>query len=155
MSDDLPLALPGVSARRRKLVDLMISEGLRRDDAAKRLGMSTRGARLAWSSLAVRSYFQRERRALRESEIPRSIHKLAELRDSARSEKVSLDAAKTLATEERSGPSNVINIGIGVNTPGYIVDLGLGGRTDELRDVLRQAGSTRNLLIEHEPGESA
>lgn len=113
---------PGLSSKRILLIEEMIFNGLSRKDAAQKVGMTDRAARYALSDRVVMSAYRNSLQILRESEKPKSIHRLAELRDQSESLKVSLDAAKTLAIEEQRGPT--IQLGVNVNVqPGYIVDL--------------------------------
>lgn len=114
---------PGLSSKRILLVEEMIFNGLSRKDAAQKVGMTDRAARYALGDRVVMAAYRNSLQILRESEKPKSIHRLAELRDQNESLKVSLDAAKTLANEDRSGPT--VQVGVNVNVqPGYIVNLG-------------------------------
>lgn len=112
----------GLSTKRVLLVEAMVYEGLSRPDAAKQVGMTDRAARYALSDRNVMLAYQNCLQILRESEKPKSIHRLAALRDQNESKKVSLEASKFLATDEHAGQT--INVGVSVRVqPGYIVDV--------------------------------
>ena len=112
----------GLSAKRVLLVEAMVYDGISRQDAAVKVGMTDRAARYALSDRACMLAYQNCLRILRESEKPKSIHKLAALRDQDKSLKVSLEASKFLAVDEQSGPT--IQVGVNVNVqPGYICDI--------------------------------
>ena len=116
----------GLSSKRVLLVEAMVFEGLSRQDAAKKVEMTDRAARYALSDRVVMAAYKNCLQILRESEKPKSIHRLAALRDQNKSLKVALDAAKTLGADETGGTS--IQIGLAVNVqPGYICDISQHG----------------------------
>ena len=129
----------GLSMKRVQLIEAMVYEGLTRQEAAAQVQMTDRAARYAMADRAVMNAYQGALKILRESERPKSFHRLAALRDQDKSLKVSLDASKALAFDDHGGP--VINVGVGVNVaiqPGYIVDLSKVGER------------SRQILLEHQ-----
>lgn len=127
----------GLSKRRLQLIEEMVFNGLTRQNAAEKIGLSDRGARYALSEPVVMAEYRKSLQVLRESEKPRSIHKLAELRDQNRSLKVSLEASRTLAADAPNGPT--INVGLNVNVqPGYICDI--SQHAVRARQILQENG---------------
>lgn len=125
----------GLSTKRVLLVEAMVFEGLSRQDAAKKVSMTDRAARYALNDRAVMVAYRQQLQILRESEKPKSVHRLAALRDQEKSLKVSLEASKFLAADEHSGPT--INLGVNVNVqPGYVVDLSRHG--EQARQILAE-----------------
>lgn len=135
----------GLTRRRQKLVEQMFWSGFPRDAAAKASGMTVRGARMALKAPGVMAYYRQQLALLRETERPRSLHRIAELRDGAESEKVSLEAAKTLAHEPTESRTS-FNMNVMV-TPGYIVQID-PSRMDRVREILKQAGSTKHVDLD-------
>lgn len=114
---------------------------LKRQDAAKAVGLADVTLRQALANPMVLQYYNRELDVLRTGERPRSIQRIAELRDKAESERVSLEAAKYLDGGDKrdAGAGVIVNVGV---TPGYMVDV--GGLADP--KLLQMAGSRRSIL---------
>ena len=127
----------GLSRKRLQLIELMVFEGKTRQESAAEIGMTDRGARFALSNPVVLKEYRTSLQALKESEKPRSVHRLAALRDQNESLKVALDASKFLASDEPHGPQINLNIGMNIS-PGYVVD------------VSRHAERARQILLEHQ-----
>lgn len=135
----------GLSKRRLELIELLVHEGLGTRDAAKRLGMSIRNVNYALSEPNFLAEYNRQKRALREGLRPKALHKLDALMEGSTSQKVQLDAAKTLMAEEGENQRNTnVNVGISV-TPGYVMVMS-SERLDKVREILTRSGSTRSLL---------
>ena len=97
---------------------------------------------MAFKASGVMGYYRQQFALLRESERPRSLHRMAELREDAKSEKVQLEAAKALAHEPvGSRPSFNINLGI---TPGYVCAIP-AAHLERAREILQRAGSTKHI----------
>src|SRR5262245_9650698 len=113
---------PGLTRARLSFLENLVFNGMSRDQAAREANLTPRAGRYIMRDPRCLRVYQAMLAALRASERPKSILKLAELRDQGRSLKVSLDAAKTLAAEP-SG-AGAINFAIGVNIrAGYVVDV--------------------------------
>jgi len=112
----------GLTARRKKLIDAMVWQGMSRQQAAASAEMTDRNARIALADGRVLRYFRQQLSALREGEKPRAVHRLGELRDQDKSLKVAVDASKALLHEPAG---TTVNVGIGVGTvkPGYIIQI--------------------------------
>lgn len=137
----------GLTKRSRLLVEQMIFHGLSVNQAAQATGMSTRGARMALRRPGVMQFYRSELKLLRESEKPRSILKMAELRDQKKSLKVSFEAAKELGKEPTGALVGNGSMFVGhVNiTPGYVIDV--SKHSASVEEILRQAGSTKQAAI--------
>jgi hypothetical protein len=99
----------------------------------------------------VLKHYNREIEVLRTGERPKSIHRIAELRDKAESERVSLEAAKYLDSGDRQAGITV-NVGVGVSVqsaPGYLVDTS-GYDPAAVARVLARSGSRTSILAEHQ-----
>ena len=127
----------GLSKKRLMLVESMVFSGKNRQEAAAEVGLSDRAARYALSNPAVMKEYRTGLQILRESEKPKSVHRLTELRDQSESLKVALDASKFLASDEPNGPA--IHVGLNVNIqPGYVVDI--SRHAEAARRILRENG---------------
>jgi hypothetical protein len=122
----------------------MYTEALSRKDAAARVGIADYSLYMALRNPVVMKYWNEWRDVLRTSEGPRSIHKIAHLRDNAESERVQLDAAKHLDGGDK-GAGVTVNVGVNI-APGYMVDV--MEHQAGARQILNQAKSQRNLLTD-------
>ena len=82
--------------------------------------------------------YQRCLKILRESEKPKSIRRLTELRDQNESKKVALEASKFLATDEQNGPGIALTLNVDVQ-PGYIIDV--SRHAEKAKQILDQQRS--------------
>jgi hypothetical protein len=114
---------------------------LKRADAAKAVGISDVTLRQALSNPLVVRYYRDQLEVLRTGERPRSIAKIAQLRDKAKSERTQFDAAKYLDGGDRS-TGVTVNVGVNV-APGYLVTI---PETEGARQMLKLAGSHANVL---------
>lgn len=89
-----PLKLTPAVAR---AIDIMVWQGKRFNEAAQEVGLTSRAMRLALQKPHVLAHMKREMQVLRESERPRSICRLTELRDQDDNKMVAFNAAKELA----------------------------------------------------------
>ena len=138
----------GLTKRSRLLVEAMVHFGLNIREAAEKVGMGDRGARAALRRPGVMQFYQSELRLLRESEKPRSILKMAALRDQKKSLKVSLDASRELAREPAAAQAGNRSMFIGqLNiSPGYVCDV--SQHASKVQEILRQAGSVRQVDVQ-------
>lgn len=124
-------------------IQYMVRDGLSRKQAAEKAGIKDDTLYKAFLNPEVRREYEAQIDVLRTSERARNIHKAAQLRDEAESEKVQLDSAKWLHGEDKQGGVTV-NVGVNVQ-PGYVI-----GATEhvpqDLSAILQKAGSTRNVL---------
>jgi hypothetical protein len=72
-----------VSGRLKSAIDRMVWNGMRRPQAAQASGMTDHGVREALRKPHVKAYLLEQMQVLRDSERPRNIHRLAEIRDAA------------------------------------------------------------------------
>jgi hypothetical protein len=88
---------PGkVTGKLRAALIEMVWKGSRRDAAAQAAGMSIHGLREALRKPHVKAFYLGELGALRESERPRTFHRLVELRDQNENRGAAVAAARTL-----------------------------------------------------------
>jgi hypothetical protein len=88
---------PGkVTGRLRAALLDMVWKGSRRDDAAKANSMSIHGLREALRKPHVKAFYLAELGVLRESERPRTFHRLTALRDQDENKAAAVSAAKVL-----------------------------------------------------------
>jgi hypothetical protein len=109
---------PGkVTGRLRAALLDMVWKGSRRDDAAKANNMSIHGLREALRKPHVKAFYLAELGVLRESERPKTFHRLCSLRDQDENKNAAVAAAKALEqiSDEplRSNPT--------VTSPGVII----------------------------------
>lgn len=137
----------GLSRKRLALIDAMVFDGLSRKDAAAKIGITDRASRYALGHPLVMSYYRKQLEVLRQSEKPKSVHRLAELRDQKDSQRIAFEAARELGREPVSSP--VINLGIGVNVqPGYVINA--GGYGADAQRILDASGSVKNVFSDCE-----
>ena len=88
---------PGkVTGRLRAALLDMVWKGSRRDDAAKANSMSIHGLREALRKPHVKAFYLAELGVLRESERPKTFHRLCDLRDQDENKNAAVAAAKVL-----------------------------------------------------------
>jgi hypothetical protein len=88
---------PGkVTGRLRAALLDMVWKGSRRDDAAKANSMSIHGLREALRKPHVKAFYLAELGVLRDSERPRTFHRLTALRDQDENKNAAVAAAKAL-----------------------------------------------------------
>jgi len=88
---------PGkVTGRLRAALLDMVWKGSRRDDAAKANSMSIHGLREALRKPHVKAFYPAELGVLRESERPKTFHRLCDLRDQDENKNAAVAAAKAL-----------------------------------------------------------
>lgn len=118
---------------------------LKRQDAAKAAGLADVTLRQALANPMVMKHYREQLDVLRTGERPRSIAKIAALRDNAGSERVQLEAAKYLDTGDQARGVTV-NVGVGVQVqPGYQVSIP-SDMADAGRQMLKLSGSHANVL---------
>lgn len=123
------------------------SSPLTRPLAAQAVGLSDITLRAAFRNPVVVHHYNALLDVLRTSERPRSVQRIAVLRDEAESERVQLEAAKYLdGGDARTGSHVVVNVGVNVQ-PGYLTDVSEHMTTAPL--ILHQAGSKANVLTQH------
>ena len=109
---------PGkVTGRLRAALLDMVWKGSRRDDAAKANSMSIHGLREALRKPHVKAFYLAELGVLRESERPKTFHRLCSLRDQDENKNAAVAAAKALEqiSDEQLRPNAT------VTTPGVTI----------------------------------
>lgn len=130
-----------LTPRVQAMVRHMVWDGLRMTDAAAKAGLSKSAASDALMKDTVKQYLKNEVEVFRTGARASNFSTVLEIRDDNQQPgKTRIEAARYLdGTEDKRGP----NIQIGINvTPGYTV---IGGG-DEAQQILRLAGSSRNVL---------
>lgn len=118
---------------------------LKRQDAAKAAGIADVTLRTALANPLVMRHYREQLEVLRNGERPRSIAKVAALRDGAKSERVQFEAARYLDTGDQQRGVTV-NVGVGLNvTPGYQIAMP-SELADAGRQMLKLSGSHANVL---------
>lgn len=119
---------------------------LTRQQAATAAGIADVTLRQALGYPMVLKFYNEQIEVLRTGERPKSIHRIAELRDKAQSERVQLEASKYLDTGDRQSGGVQVNVGVNI-APGYQVDVSQHVQGSD--QLLKLAGSTRNVLESH------
>jgi hypothetical protein len=124
---------PGkVTGRLRGALLDMIWKGSRRDDAAKANNMSVHGLREALKRPHVKQFYLAELGVLRESERPRTFHRLTELRDQNINMNAAVSAAKVL---EAISDDQLLRPNANTPSPGVTI-------------VIRHAAEIRDVTID-------
>jgi hypothetical protein len=111
---------PGkVTGRLRAALLDMVWKGSRRDDAAKANNMSIHGLREALRKPHVKAFYLAELGVLRESERPKTFHRLCDLRDQDENKNAAVAAAKAL--EQISDEQMMRPNAATVPSPGVII----------------------------------
>jgi hypothetical protein len=135
-----------ITAKVKAAVDLMVWQGLKRDQAAEQAGLKDNSLYVALARPDVRSYYLGQLEVLRTSERARNIHTLAEVRDQTGNQMARVNAVKALEQLEdqpqsgrgaQASPGFVIQI---VNAPGSATAL-----------TAHQGGNDAKPLITQEP----
>jgi len=110
---------PGkVTGRLRAALLDMVWKGSRRDDAAKANNMSIHGLREALRKPHVKAFYLAELGVLRESERPKTFHRLCDLRDQDENKNAAVAAAKAL---EQISDEQMTRPNATVTSPGVII----------------------------------
>lgn len=115
-----------ISAHLKTAIHEIIHNGRTRAQAAEIAGIKDDTLYRALLKPDVLRYKNEVMRAFRESEIERSFTKMTSLRETAKSEHVQADMAKTIASfDERFQPGQRVTHGgqINVRSVGYVIDL--------------------------------
>jgi hypothetical protein len=135
---------PGkVTGRLRAALLDMVWKGSRRDDAAKANHMSIHGLREALRKPHVKAFYLAELGVLRESERPRTFHRLCDLRDQDENRNAAVSAAKVLEqiSDEQSLRPNatvaspgivlrVVTVVQDVKPAGQVIEANVAGEPD-------------------------
>ncbi|NTG61830.1 hypothetical protein G6L45_16240 [Agrobacterium rhizogenes] len=127
--------------RQRAAIDLMVFEGLKRADAAKRAGITDNALRIGLSKPHVLAYLNQQQEMLRTSMRPRALNRIGELMDKADSDRVRLDAAKYIDGMDRGAHQvGATQVNVQVNssvtvTPGYVIRI---DRSNDRRESSRK-----------------
>lgn len=107
-----------ITPRVRRAVELMVWDGKRYAEAAAETGLTARAMRLALERPHVLAYLRSQQQVLRSSEGPRSIHRLAEIRDAA-DNMPAVTSARELLTESESHARSSTSAA----TPGVVIHI--------------------------------
>lgn len=132
--------------RIKAALEAMVFEGLKRDKAAKKAGLTDHAVRTALTKPHVLAYLNECQEVLRTGLRPRALHKMGQLLD-AKAERIQFEAAKYLDGMDRPthavGAINVqVNNHTHVELPGYVIDIS---------DAQAQANSAKQ--IDHLPAD--
>lgn len=119
-----------VTRKVKAAIEAMVCEGLTRQEAAAKAGMSDNGLYVALTKPHVLAFFNEQMEVLRTGARPRALRTIIDLADDAESERVQLDAAKYIDGMDRNGNTvggqqiNVqVNNQVNVESPGYVIRL--------------------------------
>lgn len=102
-----------LTAKVKQAVELMVWSGKPFDQAAAEVGLTTRAMRLALAKPHVMAFYRSEMQVLRSAEHPRSIHRLAQIRDKADNMPAVVAAKHLLETEQtNNNNSNATSPGV-------------------------------------------
>lgn len=137
---------PALSSRVKRAVELMIWDGLYVVDAAKQVGLTGYAMRLALAKPPVLAYLKAQQQVLRSSEGPRSIHRLAQIRDAADNMPAVNAAVRLLADDDSSIKSSTSSA-----TPGVVIHIVTRPQSEQMRDVTPKPLITqeRDILSEN------
>jgi len=118
-----------LSPKAKLAIELMVYEGMKRDEAALAAGLAAISLRQALLKPHNLAYLNECMEVLRTSGRPRALRKMIELVDDAKTERIQFEAAKYLDGMDR--PSHAVGatqVNVQVNntvnvTPGYAIDL--------------------------------
>lgn len=137
-----------VTGKLKIAIDLMTWEGKPYSEAAKIAGLTTRGLRMALEKEHVLRYMRSQRRALLASEGPKTIARLAELRDQNDNRNAAVASARTILNitdEEARSP------GLGrPQVAGFVIVLRENGPPSD--PPLRSVTIEGNVVDEDEDG---
>lgn len=117
-----------ISPKVKLAIDLMVFEGMKRDEAAESVGLAIISLRQAMLKPHNLAYLNEQMEVLRTSARPRALRKMTDLLE-AKTERIQFEAAKYLDGMDR--PSHAVGatqVNVQVNntvnvTPGYVLDL--------------------------------
>jgi hypothetical protein len=95
-----------LTARVRQAVELMVWDGKPYNEAATESGLTVRAMRLALARPHVMAFYKAELHVLRSSEHPRSIHRLAQIREAANNMPAVVAAKHLLELEQTNSNSS-------------------------------------------------
>jgi len=147
--------MPGsLSPKVRAAIELMIFGStdalpMTRQVAAKAVGLADTTLRLAFRNPLVVKHYNDQLEVLRNGARPRGLLRIIDLVDNARTERVQFEAAKYLDGGDQRAGGVTVNVGVNLQ-PGYMVDATPFDPEKRIQ-LLKQARSTANMLIEHDP----
>jgi hypothetical protein len=109
-----------VTGRLRAALTAMVWQGARRAEAAKISGMTDHSLRAALRKPHVKAWYLAELGVLRESERPKTFHRLTELRDQDENKNAAVAAAKAL---EQISDEQMMRPNAAAATPGVVLRL--------------------------------
>lgn len=131
---------PRIGPKLRKVIDLMVFDGIAMDEAARIAGTSTRAIRKAFERRHVLAFQRTRREVLRASIAPGNIHRAVQIRDQDENKMAALGAIRLLEQmddEAAAAPSRA-------QTPGVVIVIGDASLTAHKRVI------DANPLIEHD-----
>lgn len=128
-----------LSPKVKLAIDLMVFEGMKRDEAAEAVGLAMISLRQALLKPHNLAYLNEQMEVLRTSGRPRALRKMIDLIDEAKTERIQFEAAKYIDGMDRPSHAVGATVNVQVNntvnvTPGYVLDL----RPDEYQKSSRQ-----------------
>jgi hypothetical protein len=144
--DDPAEKLPaGMTKTRLLFLEALVFHALPREEAAEAAGITARAGRKIMRDPRCLKIYQQMMTALRASERPKSIARLASLRDAGKSERVQFEAARELAREPSNAPLVAIGIQNTTVMPGYSIHIN-PEHMRKARGILAAAGGDRTVL---------
>jgi hypothetical protein len=113
-----------VTRRVRAAIEAMVWHGAKRAEAATAAKLTDHSLRAALRRPHVKAHYFQELENLKNSERPRSIHALVDVRDTAKNSMARVSASKTLEELSGGGAANRVKVSVGIYVrAGYILDL--------------------------------
>lgn len=114
-----PVIVPAhrISGKVRAAIDAMVWDGLPRNKAAAKAGISDHGLYKALRSPPVKSYYLGELEVLRTSERARNLHRLTEIRDAANN----MPAVQAIKTLEQISDDPAVRSPSAPAVPGVVI----------------------------------
>lgn len=119
---------------------------LRRQDAAKASGIADVTLRNSLAHPLTMKFYNEQMDVLRSGARPRGLHRIIDLVDNARTERVQFEAAKYLDGGDKAHGGVTVNVGVNI-APGYMVDA-TGFDAERRTQLLKLARSSRNILTD-------
>ncbi|MCK1718874.1 hypothetical protein [Bradyrhizobium sp. 141] len=121
-----------ITRKVRDAISLMVWEGLKRDDAAQRVGMKDNSLYVALRKPDVRAFYLSECEVLRTSGRARRLHRLEQMSEQDDNKQAAVNAILAL---ERLAPSDEAAVGRAASMPGLQIVIQTNGPNPPVIDV--------------------
>jgi hypothetical protein len=154
MTDNLPARQPErskqIRGRLKHAIELMIWNGLARDEAAQQAGMQPHSLYCAFRKAHVKGHYLRELEVLRTSERAKNVHALVSVRDNSENAMAQVAAVKALELLSEESTARTSSVPV---SPGLVIQIVAPSPTDRAQDRLVDVTPppAPRQTIEHEP----